>query len=509
MGASLRQGWAVGQALQLIALAELERCTTLERIERFGEATGWLPVSSFADAERELVAELRGVSADVAGAMGAATREAREEGLRAQVKRLRERRTRLGQAGQALNGYAAHLQHWEALLTSAADAAAKARSDAGELPLRYAGGSVLEPGAPGFQGRADLFRTLEELLATSAYRIAPLLLGQPRTGKTSALKQLPLRLGSRVLPVFLDMERRAGANDAAGLLGDLAQEIRKAALNAPDRLSLPPLDEAILRGDPYRVFENWIEEVEQRLGEGRWLLLTLDEFNRIDEALRRPTPGGLDERIFHLIRSLIQHHPQVGVALCGTFTLNECDPRWLEALKSVQYVPVSYLRPDEARCVLSSPHPSFPPGVYSEAALERAVALTGGQPYLLQLMGLTVISAYNRGRQHLPLGSPPGTPLPVAAIEAAIPEVLSGGDVALGSIWQWLLKISPDRAAAAALLRGLACGAGVTGLADAHLRDELLELYLHRDLLAVTPDGYSFRVPLLGMWIAQQRRLPE
>jgi len=467
-----------------------------------------MPLAALPQPERELLEQLRGVSADVSGALDAATREAREESLRSQITRLQSQRTLLGQAGRVLASYAPPIQQWEQLLAKAATAAAQERRDVGELPLRYAGGNVLEPGAPSFQGRTDLFRTLEELLGTSAYRVTPLLLGQPRTGKSSALKQLPRRLGSRVLSVYLDLEGRGNASSAAGLLGDIAQEIRKAALSAPDPLSLPPLDEAILRGDPYRVFENWIGEVEQQLGEGRWLLLTIDEFNRIDDALRRGAQGGFDERIFFLLRSLIQHHPRVGVALCGTFTLSECDPRWLEALKSVQHVPVSYLRPDEARRVLSSPHPSFPPAVYSEAALDRAVALTGGQPYLLQILGFTVISSYNRARQQLAPGTPPGTPLPVTAIEAAIPDVLSGGATGLGSIWQWLLRISPDADAAARLLRGLARGEGVRGVDDPQLRDELLELYIARDLLADAAAGYSFRVPLLGVWIAQQRRLP-
>ena len=447
---------------------------------------------------------LRELSKAVAGALGAATRVAREESLRRSVKTLDERRTRLGQAGPALRSYALHLQRWAQLLRSEADATAKARNDAGELPLRYAGGNPIQLGEPGFQGRADLFRTLEELLISSNYRVAPLLLGQPRTGKTSVLLQLPLRLGAHVLPVFLNMEDHANANDAAGFLGSLAQKIRTAVLNAPDPLSLPPLDEAILRGDPYRVFERWIEEVEQLLGAARWLLLTLDEFHYIDSALRRQTPGGLDERIFALLRNLIQHHEHVSVALCATRTLEECDPRWLETLKSVQYVPVSYLRPEEARRVLSHPHPSFPPEVYSAAALDRAVELTGGHPFLLQLLGQTVISTYNRARQQLPPGSPPGTPLPAVAIEAAIPEVLSAGAITLASIWQWLLEISPEPSAATSLLRGLARGEGVAGLADQALRDELLALYVTRELLAATPAGYSFRVPLLGQWIAQQ-----
>ena len=503
VGSSLRQGWAVPQALRLIALAELERCTTLERIERFAEATSWLPLGGLPQAEHALIEQLQ--RASTMSALGAESRKTRENNLRAEVEQLRSQRTLLG---KGLIDYAPALLRWEQIIDEAADQVAQQRADLGELPLPYAGGAVLRPGEPGFQGRADLFRTLEDLLANAAYRIAPLLLGQPRTGKTSALMQLPQRLGPQVIAVFLDMESRSSTNSAASLLGDIAGAIRTAALSARSPLSLPPLDTVILQGDPYRAFENWIGEVERALGDRRWLLLTLDEFRRIDEAVHRQTPGGLDERIFHLLRNLIQHHPQVGVALCGTFTLAECDPRWIEALKSVQYVPVSYLRPEEARRVLSHPHPSFPPNVYSEAALDRAVALSGGQPYLLQILGIQVIRAYNAERQGVAPGTPVGTPLPATAIEAAIPAVLSSAEMGLGSIWQWLLDISPAPAAAAPLLRGLARGEGPSAAIDPALRDELLELYVSRDLLEETAEGYRYRVPLLAMWIAQQRRLP-
>ena len=162
--------------------------------------------------------------------------------------------------------------------------------------------------------------------------------------------------------------------------------------------------------------------------------VTLDEFDRIDQAVRS---GRLDERWFFLLCSLIQHHSRIALALFGTFTLAECDPRWYEALKSAQLLPVSYLQPDEARRVFTQPAPDFPAHVYSEAAILRALDLTGGQPYLVHLLGATVVQTYNRQRADLPPGTPPGTPLPVQAIDAAIPDVVASGDLALRSIWQW------------------------------------------------------------------------
>lgn len=508
VGASLRQGWAVPQALTLILYAELRRGTTPALIARFAEATHWLPAESFADDEQPLLQEFRSISQDTAGALAAATREASEQGLRAQIERLRNRRTSLSRSERAhLRGYAETLEQWQRVLEAEAAQVREQRTQIGELPVRYIAGMVLPTGTSSFYGRDDLFRELEDLLVNSPGKVTPLLLGQPRTGKTSALRQLPQRLGAQVLPVYLDMERRATATDAFGLVSDLAHEIRAAAQRHPQPISLPPLEEQMIAGDPYRVFENWIDEVEQAIGERRRLLLTLDEFNRIDRAVQNNT---MDERIFFMLRSLIQHHPRVLLALCGTFTLEESDPRWYEALKSSRTLPVTYLRRNDARRFFIKPAPDFPDEVYQPAAVERVLELTNGHPLFLHLIGERVVSAYNRNRQDIAPGTPPGTPLPVSAIEAAIPEVFASGETAFVSIWQWILRISGNAELTTHLLRALARGEALAAIGDPDARAELLELFCERDLLY--PDGagsYTYQVPLIAHWIARRRRLPR
>jgi hypothetical protein len=218
---------------------------------------------------------------------------------------------------------------------------------------------------------------------------------------------------------------------------------------------------------------------------------------------------GIHIEPFFMLRSLIQHHPRVALALCGTFTLSECDLRWYEALKSARMLPVSYLRPDEARKILTQPTPDFPDAVYSEAAIERALDLTGGQPYLVHFLGETVVKQYNSQRADLPPGTPPGIPLSVQAIDSAVPSILQGGETALVSIWQWILKIGNDQDATASLLRALAHGQSLDGMERPEERAELLELFCERDLLAQNEQGhYYFQVPLMAYWIRSKRRLP-
>jgi uncharacterized protein len=512
ISASLRQQRAIPQALRLVLIDELRRCKMPNMINLFQDNTAWFPTEFFSDIEIALLTELRSICADAVAALQTVTLEAREHLLRTQADRLQRQRIVLGKnrtLGQSdhtyLRAYAKELAQWQSMLEKEANSVAQKRIFVGELPMGYSAGAVLGTSDPAFQGRDDLFRELEGLLINAPNKVTPLLLGQPRTGKTSVLLQLPQRLGAQVLPIYIDMERQSIASDAGGLLNDLVGEICKAARMHPDSISLPFLDPTVLSGDPYRVFLNWIDEVEQVLGERRWLLLALDEFNRIDEAIQS---GRIDERIFAMLRRLIQHHRRVALALCGTFTLAECDPRWYEALKSVRTLPVSFLRPDEAYRVFTRPTLDFPVGVYSEAATARAIELTGGQPYLLHLLGATVVNTYNSSRIHVPLGTPPALPLAVDAINVAIPEVLISGGTCFMSIWQWLLRISETPDAAARLLKALASGQTPEGIGDPDQNRELLKLFCERDLLQKNEDGhYSFRVPLIGYWIRDQRRL--
>ena len=508
VGSSLRQQWAVPQALMLILDQELRRCTTPALIARFAEATAWLPTDVLRSEEQALLAELQSISRDTGGALAAATCETQEHNLRTQIERLRQQRTRLSRNDQArVRGYAEALEQWQRLLEAAATQVTRQRAQIGELPMPYMAGAILPTGSFTFRGRDDLFRELENLLINRPGKVTPLLLGQPRTGKTSALKQLPVRLGAQVLPVYLDMERRVTANHAAGLVADLVSEIRQAAQSHPQPLSLPALDERLIAGDPYRVFENWIDEVEQALGAQRWLFLTLDEFDRIDQAVKNKT---MDERIFFMLRSLIQHHPRVLLALCGTFALEECDPRWYEALKSARVLPVTYLRRADARQVFVQPVADFPANVYQPDAVERALTLTNGHPLLLHALGERVISAYNASRQTLAPGSPSGLPLPVSAIEAAVPEVLDSQNLAFTSIWQWAVQISGNTELATQLLCALARDKPIDTLGDPAERAKLLELFCERELLYQQEDGrYAYQVPLLAGWVRQQRRMPR
>ncbi len=503
--ASSHQHWAIPRALSLIIDHELSRCETLERLQDFHRETAWIPRNFVAVDEQSLFAEFSSISTDTVGAIAGATRETRENGLQRQIDRLINLKLQHHHPAN-VQGYASQ---WQLQLEEQVTRLNQERINLGELPSPYCAGIVLEDGDDAFQGREDLFRELENLLINPRRKGTALLLGQPRMGKSSALKQLPRRLGTQVLSVYIDMESLSTAANEVSLIRGLVREIRRVAQNRLQPITLPPLDDGQLDADAYQVFEQWIETIETQLGERRWLLLSLDEFNKIDEVLQS---GRIDSRIFSMLRSLSQHHSRVALAVCGTFALSECDARWSEALKSAQTIPVSCLQDDEARQVLTRPSSDFPDDVYHEKAIDRALYLTGGHPSLLHILGTIVIKTYNRQREAPRTDVTPTRPLPVEAINHAVPEILESGTPFLVNIWEWSLRIgqAANQDAAVSLLEALAHQHPIDDIGDPVQNAELLALFCERDLLVEGRDNtYRFRVPLIAEWIKNQRRLPR
>ena len=95
-----------------------------------------------------------------------------------------------------------------------------------------------------FKGRASLFRQLESALGgKEGERATFVLYGQRRTGKTSVLFQLPRRLGSQMVPAFLDLQspKLGGANNVAGLLGGISDAVHEEA-QRHRKILLPLID---------------------------------------------------------------------------------------------------------------------------------------------------------------------------------------------------------------------------------------------------------------------------
>jgi hypothetical protein len=309
--------------------------------------------------------------------------------------------------------------------------------------------------------------------------------------------QLPRRLGSRVVPAFLDLQspKLGGAKDAAGLLKGLAEGVQDEARRHRG-LSLPALERRALLNDPYPALGRWLDQVERTLGE-RALLLCLDEFETLEDAIQ---DGRLDTRILATLRNVVQHRRRVAVLLSGSHQLDELPSHWASALISTTTLPLSFLDEPDARELIEQPVSDFPP-IYSAPAVDSIVHLTHCQPYLVQLLCSLLVQRMNTARR-----MPPESYVEPEDVQAALPLALERGQNYFIDLWsnqtggdpaQRVLEVlvhAPDERLSRVEMRGFD---------DVGLRRAINTL-LRREIIQRTDDGYRVTVPLVAEYVRQQ-----
>jgi hypothetical protein len=340
-----------------------------------------------------------------------------------------------------------------------------------------------------FTGRTDIGARIEQLLADR--RRPPLLLyGQRRMGKTSLLNNLGRLLPNRIVPLFVDLQRVAAADDAAGFLSGLARSASDWAEHTRG-ISLPKVKIESLREDPFTGFNTWLDQVESQLGE-RTGLLELDEFEALEDACAR---GRLDpQQVFGTLRHLYQHR-RFKVLLAGAHTPDELE-QWSTYLIDVQMIRISYLREDEARRLIEEPVKDV--GLlYEPLATQRILELTRGHPFLVQLLCQEIVTLKNEqalAQRRL---------VHRDDVEASIAQALqvhenyfryqrSQFDENAQKVLRHIATLGPHAVASH--------GALLSIFGDQ--LDAALNRLLRRDLLEECDEGYRFQVELVRRYLA-------
>jgi len=158
--------------------------------------------------------------------------------------------------------------------------------------------------------------------------------------------------------------------------------------------------------------------------------------------------GQLEPRLLDFWRGLIQTYPWFIMAFAGLHTLQEMTrDYWHPLYGSVVAVPVRFLSHDAVWRLVTQPTPAFPLD-YDRDAVECIIALTHGQPYLVQLIGHGLVTRFNRQTfeelsPHPPLrrgleGTEQERRFSLADVEAVItaPEFYRDGDAYFTGVWQ-------------------------------------------------------------------------
>ncbi len=428
---------AAYQALSEISLDEATKVESLATLANYKTAQDWLDErTGWGDAMQSDLRQLRAISDEAASALLADSSANKLRRL-ADAQKLFE--SLRGSTGQMR----AIVIQWEALIV--AEQQATQAAQAGNEPITqvyFKGGKPIQPDDLNeadnpFKGRVALAQQLEEALGQEQ-RATLLLLGTRRVGKSSLLLHLPRRLGHAIIPAFINLqdEKFSGKDEANFFIGfadAIGEQVRRNVERYQrDPLRVPLLERESLRRDPYPAFGKWLDAVEHALGK-RTLLLCLDEFEHLEESI---AAGRMDTRVLDLLRNIIQYRRRITVLLSGVHYLDELPPHWASALVNTQILSISFLDEPDARELIVQPVRSFPPDIYAAETVERILALTHCQPYLIQLLCGLLVEHCNRLILKGERPRPPAVSIPPTDLDEVIPLALQQGEAYFSDLWK-------------------------------------------------------------------------
>lgn len=373
---------------------------------------------------------------------------------------------------------------------------------------RYSPGMPLRSKSTVFFGRDDLFKFIKDNIAgpTSQGNVL-ILIGQRRTGKTSALLQLDQHLPGNLIPVFVDCQALGVTPGMPALLHDLAWIISDSLAGRGYDLPVPELPK--WQADATGLFQRaFLATLRRLLPANATVLLIFDEFEAIEDLVRDEI---LPATFFTYLRHLMQHGKSLSFIFAGTHRLEEIgSDYWSVLFNSALYRHVGFLSSDAARRLIRDP--VSPNLIYDDLALDKIMRVTAGHPYFLQLVCYTLVNQANIARKGY---------VTISDVNSALFEMLRLGEVHFAYLWQRSSYTEKALLAAASRLMEY----------DTPFRPEDLVLYLEeyriyldpgevtvslnslveREIMKEIPGDavslYELRIGLVGLWVSQNKSL--
>jgi hypothetical protein len=305
-----------------------------------------------------------------------------EEGI---FQNLSERRTRVmarvvseGRLGEAA-------LHEMAPTARRAAGIAERTSSAWQRPDRpfdnpYIVGDPVYP--PLLVGRKDVFDRIGEVWTAKKNPDSIILYGHRRMGKSTILRNLDQVAPQGSIVVYSDMGGETSFVESTGdLLLGLADRIYYATRRACSAATLPAPDPEAYRTRAQAQFHfNRLLESVRDLLAGSSLILALDEFEAVQTAVENQKVG---KEIYQFLRAKTQE-PWLALVFGGLHTLDEMSRDYQQPFYgSYENIAVTYLAAKDAWRLITNPTEDFVLN-YEPGAVERIIAETGGQPYLVQ-----------------------------------------------------------------------------------------------------------------------------
>ncbi|MFN2253264.1 MAG: AAA family ATPase, partial [Candidatus Promineifilaceae bacterium] len=286
----------------------------------------------------------------------------------------------------------------------------------------YTPGTPLRQNSLLFFGREDLFEFIAENAGHRSYRNVIILVGQRRTGKTSALLRLEDHLPDNLFPVYIDCQSLGVVPGMPALLEEMAWAISDTLGGRGIEVKVPEL--SAWQQDPTRLFQRqFLPYVNSLLPSGATLMLVFDEFEAFETLVAE---GILPSTFFTYLRHLMQHSEQLDFIFVGTRRLEEMTSDYWSVLFNIAlYRKIGFLNESAAMRLIAEP--VAPKLIYDDLALDKIMRVTAGHPYFLQLVCYTMVKQANLERSGY---------VTISNVNAAVDEMLSLGEVHFAYLWQ-------------------------------------------------------------------------
>jgi len=386
--------------------------------------------------------------------------------------------------------------------------------DVGNIEAREQVASPYIVGAPvpaaRLVGRESVFDQLRSVWAKPGQRDSLVVYGHRRMGKTSVLKSVLefCNLGGDSGLAFLNLQTVdwRGSEPLADLCHAIAFALWRVAAPEPltSPLCLPEPEPEIFQANPLAELRRFLARLEDATPTRRYIL-ALDEYELLDGCLS----AAAGTRFVELLRGLTQQHAWLVVALVGLHDLKERSGSFYEAIFAWRSVRVSFLDAAGVADCLQVEDDAFPLA-FSPNALARVLDLTGGQPFLVQMIGDGLVQGFNqRLRESI---RPPSPTFEAADVDtvAEAGDLYEQGAVYFRGIWQ---QAGDGPAGQQVLLKALAAQtegldrAGLVlaaGLADGDL-DAAIQTLVDHDVVRLDGERWRYTVELMRRWVAAGR----
>ena len=353
-----------------------------------------------------------------------------------------------------------------------------------------------------FVGRDHVMLRLEELWRAHE---APsvILYGHRRMGKTSILKNLGARFSPHSHIVDFNMQLRKSIKSTGQLIYSLALACYD-RLTPEQQLALGQPTSNDFSDDDFNItFIHFLERLNQQLQNQR-LLITVDEFEIIEDGIKK---GYFDPNLLAFWRGIIQTYPWFIMAFAGLHNLEEmCHDYWHPLFGSVTAIPISFLTHGAARQLIIQPNPDFPLD-YDADAIENIIQLSGGQPYLVQLICHALVSRFNR--QTFEEGAERERRFSLSDVQAVIESkaLFRDGNAYFAGVWA---QATVDDVQPVILKTLAATPDGLTVVelaAETHLSEQALQQALkvlkNHDVIKKQGDSWVYTVILMQRWVRE------